>query len=288
VIGRFKRKLSDVVRRRHVLLQTHVKLTDHCNLNCIGCNVFSPVSSVRYLETSGYANDLKRLRSIVGDHIALILFGGEPLLHPDFIELMYTSRRLLKKAEISVVSNGTLVARQGEAFWLALKDNDVILRTTRYPIDVDYDQIEKRCREQGVRFTYHDGEDLKTTRYVQGIDPKGMHDRGLNFHRCVQRYCTTLENGKLYPCPVIPSIVHFNKYFGYDIPISAEDYVDIYETKSARRVLESTSNRKHSLPFCKYCDLDIRLSSCVDFKRSDKDISEWVNIDTSADEAPQR
>jgi len=268
-------------------MPVHVKLTDHCNLNCVGCNVFSPLAGASYLDTSTYARDLKRLHSVLGDNIDLFLFGGEPLLHPDLVELLHTSRRILGKAEISVVSNGTLVARQGEDFWHALKEDDITLRTTKYPIDVDYDEIERRCGEDGIRFAFHDGEEPKTTRYVQGVDPKGAHNAGGSFHRCIQRYCTTLEKGKLYPCPVIPSAVHFSKHFGCEMLVSPKDYLDIYETRSARHMLNHTIDRKSSVPFCRYCDIDTRSSSCVDFKRSTKNISEWVSVSGSTDEPTQ-
>ena len=287
MIGAVLRKLHGTKRRDQSRQAIHIKLTDHCNLNCIGCNVFSPISERVFLDTARYTEDVKRLRELLGDTFDVILMGGEPLLHPDIVELLYTTRRLLKKADISVVTNGVLAMRQGDSFWHALKENDITVRTTKYPIDVDYDGIEERCKQNGIRFTYHDGEDTKTTRYVQGIDPKGTGDAGGNFHRCVQRHCTSLENGKLYPCPVIPSIVHFNKYFGCDIPISADDYLDIYQADSGRSVRDHTCDRKGSVPFCSYCDLDARLSSCVDYKRSSKDMSEWVSAGGSADEAPQ-
>jgi hypothetical protein len=287
VIETLMRRLRSIMRRGRSIVTVHVKLTDHCNLNCIGCNVFSPISERRFLDVGRYTDDVKRLRKILGNTLNIVLMGGEPLLHPDIVELFYTTRRLLKKAEISVVTNGVLMIRQDDLFWGALKENDITVRTTKYPLDVDYEGIEKRCRQHGIGFAYHEGGETKTTRYVQGIDPKGTADAGTNFHRCIQRYCTSLEDGKLFPCTVIPSIRHFNRHFGYNIPVSADDYLDIYQTSSARRVRSHTSDRKRSIPFCSYCDIDTRLSSCVEFKRSNKHISEWVGAGRSIEEVPQ-
>jgi organic radical activating enzyme len=262
-------------------LAFQVKLTDHCNLDCVCCNTYAPLCEKFYLDLHSYEQDIKRVRKMFGDRCEVILSGGEPLLHPDLIEFFRMTRALLPKAKISVLTNGLLVPRQTDEFWRALAEHDVVLRVTKYPIKVDYEAIRERCAKEGVEFAYHNEDEArdqaKSSMIIQGIDPKGAGDPARNYMRCSVRHCTTLVDGKLYPCVVVANIHHFNKYFGYDIPVSEADRVDVYRERNPRRVRRRLYNRKEPLDFCRYCDIDMKLVSCVKYTRSKKHISEWVD-----------
>jgi organic radical activating enzyme len=284
LVGRALRALRRRTReylRPSVIFQ--VKLTDHCNLDCVCCNTYAPICEKFYLDLNSYEQDIERVREIFSDRCEVILSGGEPLLHPDVIEFFHKTRALLPKAKISLVTNGMLVQRQTEEFWRALREEHVALRVTKYPIKVDYEAIREQCAKQGVEFAYHNEneakEEAKASMIIQGIDPKGSGDPERNYRRCSVRHCTTLRDGKLYPCFVVANIHHFNKYFGYDIPVSEADRVDVYRARSAHRVRRRLYNRKQPLDFCRYCDIDMKLVSCVEYTRSKKQISEWVNSD---------
>jgi organic radical activating enzyme len=277
MLKRFVRRvLRKVIGRRRRRLVFLVMLTDHCNLNCVGCNVFSPVADKAFLDLDAYTEDLKRIRGIFGSDCDVILMGGEPLLHPGLIDFMHRTRQILEKSDISIITNGMLMSKQSEVFWEAVKADLVTIKVTKYPIKVDYDAIEAACGERGVGFRYHDGHEPKSTFVMQAINPRGTSDAVSNYRRCTVRSCTSLRDGRMFPCIIAANIHIFNKHFGYDIPVVEGDYIDLAKGGRASRALRRLYDRKEPLPMCKYCDIDSKLSSKVTYGRSNKDIDEWV------------
>jgi hypothetical protein len=273
---RAKKRAQDYLRP---VITFQVQVTEHCNLDCIGCNVFSPIADRSFLDLPSYERDIKRIHKLFGDRCEIILLGGEPLLHKDLAQFFEVTRRLMRRSRISILTNGVLMLRQPEAFWQSLKDNAIVVLMTKYPVKVDYEGIIERCRSYGIECGYHDGEEPKDTLIMQAINVHGTGDAARNYSRCSVRSCTSLGDGKLFPCMIARSIGHFNKYFGYDIPVSADDYVDIHRETSPRSVRRKLYNRKQPIPMCKYCDIDTKLVSCVDYTRSRKELSEWVNLE---------
>jgi hypothetical protein len=86
--------------------------------------------------------------------------------------------------------------------------------------------------------------------------------------------CITLRHGKLYTCPRIPYIDHFNKYFNHNLTVSENDSIDIYKAASYEELAEFVS---HRADFCGYCDIVSRRH--VAWKQSDHTIEEYVDIE---------
>jgi sulfatase maturation enzyme AslB (radical SAM superfamily) len=69
------------------LLQVGVTLTEHCNLNCAYCGVFSPVAKESFYPVEIFKKECEQLARLTGGKIAEFkLAGGEPLLHPDITD----------------------------------------------------------------------------------------------------------------------------------------------------------------------------------------------------------
>ena len=84
-------------------------VADHCNLNCASCCHFSPAALPAFLSLEGYERDLGKLARIEGAATffsAIVLMGGEPLLHPGLPELIRATRRHLPEARLRVTSYG--------------------------------------------------------------------------------------------------------------------------------------------------------------------------------------
>lgn len=79
-------------------------LTDKCNLNCIYCYGDYKPSNKKYL----LKEDVLKLLDKCEEHIieSIELTGGEPLLHPDFLEILKYA--LNKVKHIAILSNGVL------------------------------------------------------------------------------------------------------------------------------------------------------------------------------------
>ena len=102
-----------------------VQVCGHCNLRCAGCMHFAPVAEESFLDLGEFERDLERLSSVegVGDYFgAIVLMGGEPLLHPHIAEVIRMTHRYLPESLIALCTNGLLLRRMGGDFWDALAE----------------------------------------------------------------------------------------------------------------------------------------------------------------------
>lgn len=85
-----------------------IEITNKCNLKCIHCYASSGNKKSYELTT----NEIKKLISELYDSgtTMVLLTGGEPLLHPDFLELCKTVRSY--GLELGINSNGILLTNE--------------------------------------------------------------------------------------------------------------------------------------------------------------------------------
>jgi len=256
------------------VLNFEVHLTDHCNLNCKGCNHFSSISDEIFLDTNSFKNDCMRIAELTGGHIGnLLLLGGEPLLHPNVNEIMEISRASFVMGNISILTNGLLLMKQPKEFWQSCKENDIKVIVTKYPIKLNFQEIGDKAEKEGVKMEFFGNTGIEEKKmFREPLDLSGKQDPITNFKKCYKANdCITLKEGKLYTCTVPPHINHFNKYFNLNLQVSENDYIDIYKAKSLIEIMNFLCK---PIPFCRYCKLD----SLSGFKwsTSKKEISEWT------------
>lgn len=88
-----------------------ISVTDHCNLNCIYCSV-SETPRLRHEDILSYEEIERIIRAAAEMGINKIrLTGGEPLMRPDFCELVRMITRIEGIDDLSLTSNGILLAR---------------------------------------------------------------------------------------------------------------------------------------------------------------------------------
>lgn len=251
--------------KKHIpLIEYH--LTNHCNLNCKGCAHFSPIAEPWFANINEYKNDMEELSSkVVVDE--LILFGGEPLLHPNISEFLIESRKMLPNTKISVLTNGLLVLERISELKDVFVQNDVWLDITCYPIDVKYQFMLKLLKAFRVKYRiYNDLEPIKTLR-----KHTLSHERKENKWDClmIRSKSVQLKNGKLYICPLQAYIDIFNKFFNEDFAVDDECILDLY--KATDEEIVNMYFRKNS--FCEYCREPIEKNK---YSTSKKEKREWT------------
>lgn len=251
--------------KKHIpLIEYH--LTNHCNLNCKGCAHFAPIAEPWFANINEYKNDMEELSSkVVVDE--LILFGGEPLLHPNISEFLIESRKMLPNTKISVLTNGLLVLERISELKDVFVQNDVWLDITCYPIDVKYQFMLKLLKAFRVKYRiYNDLEPIKTLR-----KHTLSHERKENKWDClmIRSKSVQLKNGKLYICPLQAYIDIFNKFFNEDFAVDDECILDLY--KATDEEIVNMYFRKNS--FCEYCREPIEKNK---YSTSKKEKSEWT------------
>lgn len=88
------------------LSHAQIEITGCCNMKCKHCravnekNIFMPINKIKLILDFVVAN--------MNDLFNLTISGGEPLLHPEFIEIMRLVRQYPFK-EIVITTNGSLI-----------------------------------------------------------------------------------------------------------------------------------------------------------------------------------
>lgn len=256
-------------------LSFRIALAEHCDLNCAGCDHFSPLAEPKFADYEETARDFARLSSLFRGHAKEIsLQGGEPLLHPDLIKFLKMTREFFPDAVINITTNGVRLLNQPEEFWLACKENNIVIMVTKYPISLNYEEMEKRAANHGVEYRYYgiSGVTVKKTNLYK-LDVKGLQDSRKNFLLCHRaNSCVYLQHGRLYTCTVAPTAEHFNKYFGKNLKEVPEDSIDIYQANSAQEIMGFLAK---PIPFCRYCMVD-KARMFQPWHRSKRVIEEWT------------
>jgi MoaA/NifB/PqqE/SkfB family radical SAM enzyme len=252
-------------------LRFEVHLTDHCNLNCIGCLHFAPLAEKYFLNIKEYEQDCKQLSNLLNGEIeSICLLGGEPLLHPQITEIMEITRKHFPVGEIIIVTNGILLFKLDNFFWKKCHDNSIGISITKYPISLEFDFLEKKAKHYGITFKY-----FKIIKEFSksSLDKEGSQNIIDNSKSCgMINYCIQLRNGKLFTCPLVAYIDIFNRYFNESFQITDKDYVDIYKIKDKYEIFNFLCK---PFPFCRYCNIE-KLEYNIPWQPSKKQISEWI------------
>ena len=202
--------------------------------------------------------------------------GGEPLLHPKAAEFFKITRKYFKNSDIWLVTNGILLEKQSEEFWQICKEEKVEIRPTKYPIKINWELIEAKCKAFGIPLIFYDNSNIVKTSYQFLLDKEGRQDAFNSFINCHQaNWCVRLHKGKLCTCTVAVSIEHFNKKFGANLPMDSSNYLDIYKVRDFSEVTRFLAT---PIPFCKYCRMGEwrSIGEWRTSKKCESEYTEWV------------
>jgi len=256
-------------------------VADHCNLRCAGCIHFAPLAEPRFLDLGQYDRDLSALASIPGIEqyiYELSLMGGEPLLHPELPAVLRLSRAHLPKLRIALVSNGLLLKRMGDEFWRAMREYEIELHLSPYPIRIDYPALMELAASHGVEailtgdVTYTQDEDSKEAFFRLALDESGSQDPVVAHNRCPFGGRTLqMSEGRIWPCQVAAHHGTLNKRFDLDMHSQPQDSLVIADITSTDQIEEL---RRHPHPMCRYCDMEHL--SVAKWRRSSFEAGEWL------------
>lgn len=255
--------------RKHFYFEIH--LVDHCNLNCASCTHFSPISNEWYIDVNECKRDLLQMKKIFGFNYAfnVRLMGGEPLLHPEINCLIKTARESLPKAKICLVTNGILLKSMSVEFWNTLKNYDVALYLSSYPIDIDYGELVQLAQEHGITV---DGLSHNDKSYFGKlpIDTNDKRNAKFNFKHCPHANNEhNLRKGRLYTCMTAANIEQLNNRYNLYLP--EENGLDIYQVTSKEEVFRFM---KRPTSMCKFCVPEKNIQ--FKWHRSKKEKEEWL------------
>ncbi|MDR3249426.1 MAG: radical SAM protein [Treponema sp.] len=250
-----------------------VHLTEHCNLNCKGCSHFSNLAGEEYLDPAAFEKDCERLSQLTKKLYAFKLLGGEPLLHPRITEFTTIARKYFPRTPIQITTNGTLLTRQPEEFWLNCHKNKIKITISQYPIKLDKVEIKRLAKKYKVALELV-GTTEKDRMCKMPLDLEGAQNIQTSYKKCIMSWgmCVTLRDGRMYTCCTAAHIRFFNGYFHKNLPVCDKDYVDIYKIKSKKEIIDFLCK---PFPFCRFCrSQDTTFGEIWDISK--KEITEWV------------
>lgn len=249
------------------------EIVHHCNLNCKSCDHFSPLADEEYVKLETYEKDINEMNKKF-DRIANIgIMGGEPLLHPNLDKILEITRKILKKTNILVFTNGIMLKKQPEYFWETLQKTNILLVITKYDLNINYKNIENIAKKNNVKIFYENEAKPRTEFNRICINEEGTENIFLSYKNCYQGHnCPTLEDGILYKCPIIPGARHFNKYFNKNLKITEKDGINIYNDVEKRKIYEYLSSPSD---FCRYCKKNLKKDKVI-WSLSKRKLEEWT------------
>ena len=262
--------LAKFIPRRTLFFD--VIVTEHCNLNCKGCGSFMPLADEEYIDLDELEKDYRRLADLSGGvmhHINLL--GGEPLLHKDIKNIMKMTREYFPIGNINLVTNAILLPKMDDDFWNVCHMEKITICPTKYPIKIDFDELEAKARQENVEYKYFG--DMTEENWIHKVmDMSGSRFENCSFMYCANaNECPVLKSGKIFPCPTARHIDKFNKSFGTDLKICEQDYIDIYKIDKLEEIMEFLTK---PIPFCRYCNTPAIKKS--KWEISKKEIGEWI------------
>ena len=236
--------LFRIIRKRTFLKSIEFQIVDHCNLNCRGCAHFSNISGENYTDARVMVKSMDQLNRHIGYVYSVALMGGEPLLHPDIVDMIEYTRDRFPISEIRIVTNGLLLDRMPKEFYKACRRNRILIYISKYPpIVKKLPKIEKILSAYGIRYFISS----TVRKFSANLRPERVTDSGEAFEHCGRKTCTIIKDDRIYLCPISAFVDKFNKRFNTDIPVS--DGLNLYSctTKELRRYLKQPAET------CRYC-----------------------------------
>jgi wyosine [tRNA(Phe)-imidazoG37] synthetase (radical SAM superfamily) len=184
--------------KRRKLLRFEVHLADHCNLNCKGCDNFSPIAPKCFLDKETFEKDCARLAVLTSGKLEdIALIGGEPLLHPEITEIIKIARKYFSETKIEIVTNGLLLPKMPPDFWNCCKEQRIKITITKYPVKIDLAAIKETAKSASVHLEIlyeNDGRSF----YFKPLNINGNCSVKNSFRSCwYANRCIILRNGKL-------------------------------------------------------------------------------------------
>jgi MoaA/NifB/PqqE/SkfB family radical SAM enzyme len=232
-----------------------IQLTTRCTLRCKNCISLMPLYGKDTVPASDFSKesflaDMKKLLSVVDKVWSLNPGGGELLMCKDLPEILRAMTAEKKIGRIIIVSNGTLVP--GPELLQILKHPKIIFKLSYYgEVSRKHEEIVQLCKKENIKVRFY-SEQMEW--FVRGeIKPRGRSPEELEtFHSaCLWKKCTTLMNGKIYPCTVYANAA----YLGL-MPENENELIQFGAITGKRDFAAAYSDvilKSKALSVCDYC-----------------------------------
>jgi hypothetical protein len=227
-------------------------LTDHCNLRCAACNHASPHLPAKFASPDEFERDLRALAAVL-EVSEFKLVGGEPLLHPQLVELAGIAREVALGRSLSLFTNGLLLHKMPLEAWRLIDTIYVsVYPGIKYPVPLD--EFDGIAREQGVQLRRSEVREFELAMLNTPIDDDALVEQV--FSRCLNKdeyACHTIFDGRYYKCSPAPFMTPRLARRGITFENRGRDGVAIHDNPRLKEELEQYLFGGRPLIACTYC-----------------------------------
>ena len=221
-----------------------ISINDGCNMNCKGCSHFANLAPKKNKDFSSFEADFRKLKTIFPHVFKIRIMGGEPFLNPEIDKYVKMIKEIYPYTYLRIVSNGILLNSMKKEVLELIKNNDVMIDISVYPLMQDkIDDIVERLKKYGVKLFL---ENITSFKPIL-LNKKTKYP----FTRLNNCTCINLQDGKLAPCPLPFTIDYYNSMFETSMYSTKNSTINIYDENLSPFIIK----KKLTQPFqlCDYC-----------------------------------
>ncbi len=225
-----------------------INVVDHCNLSCRGCTHLSPTVPKYITDPEKIYKDLSILsKSYIPRGVKLV--GGEPLLHPNIIQVIEAVRASGITKFVKIVTNGHLLSRASDLFWEKIDAIEISLYASK-PIEPEtLKTLKQKAQDSKTILESFCWDEFRESYSELGTENTELIQK--IYSTCAVAHiwrCHTVSEGYLYKCPqsvLIPKVIKKENLQNDGIKIT--DSVDFLEQ------LLAYLNSEKPLGSCSHC-----------------------------------
>lgn len=178
-----------------------VNIVEHCNLKCRSCTHLSPVLPKHFVDPGDLSSDLTTLARSYHATVLKIL-GGEPLLHPNLLDVITAARESQVAEKMEIWTNGLLLPRMERRVWEAVDSVRISLYPGRSLKQHQLDRCIDLARRNNVPIRYKRYQTFQESYSEQGTDDPSLVKKIYATCNEAHRWrCHTVANGWFFKCP---------------------------------------------------------------------------------------
>jgi len=177
------------------------ELVRHCNMACLDCNHLSPLMKRDVVEPAALYRDYSLLAKVYRPEL-VYLTGGEPLLHPDVVGAIQAVKESGITERVRVLTNGILLSRMSEAFWLAVDDVEVSIYPSSRLQPEDIGEWKALAERHSVHLEVFRFTEFRRSFIRTPIEDQALVRRLFNACKAAHVWgCHYVDDGHMYRCP---------------------------------------------------------------------------------------
>ena len=233
--------------------QVEFLITTKCTLKCEQCSNYIPYISKKNnfeIDINNFKKHIDNLIKNVFKLNSLILVGGEPLLHPKFLEILEYSVSKNKIEKIYIFTNCTILFSEEQLSFISANKKKIHIYLSNYSRNkslnniLKVDEIRQQLDKSCISYTFN--EKLIWVKQEKIENRNRNEDENKEICSGCGVPSVSAINGKLHYCPkaTAAELLNFVEY-------NKSDYIDLNFEVNKDQIIDFYSNDNFTI--CKYC-----------------------------------